>query len=412
MANYTRFSVRMIMPDFTTNKQEVLVYTMDFRAYLSIADRRKAVERSLKINLSNIGNYSLNSDIASTKNCENMIGVAQIPLGVAGPLKVQSSKFKVQSYYIPLATTEGALVASVNRGSKAITRSGGANIVSKKIGITRAPVFVVENAFEGEKAINWIKKNIAEIKKIAEKTSSHLKLLDINSWMTGRNLFLRFKFDSQDAMGMNMATIACTQAVSFIEQKTKAKLVSISGNVCVDKKPNILNMIEGRGIQVWADCVLPLTIVEKVLKTTPDKFVDIVTRKVYLGSILSGSIGANSHAANVLAAIFLATGQDVAHIAEVSSVITTAEKVKNGLYASVFLPDLGVGTVGGGTGLATQKEALDILGVAGGDRGKNSQRLAEVIGGSVLAGEISLIASLSANSLACAHRKLGRGEKI
>ena len=260
--------------------------------------------------------------------------------------------------------------------------------------------------------IKWVKDNFSEIKKITEKTSSHLKLLEIKPWMVGRNLFLRFKFDSQDAMGMNMATIACTLAADLIEKKTKAKLISISGIICVDKKPNMLNIIEGRGIQVWADCVLPLEVVEKVLKTTPEKFVDVVMRKVYLGSILTGSIGANSHAANVLAAIFTATGQDIAHVAEVSSVITTAEVVKKGLYVSVFLSDLVVGTIGGGTDLATQKEALNILGVFGGDNGRNSQKLAEIIGAAVLAGEISLIASLSVNSLASAHRKLGRGEKI
>lgn len=385
---------------------------MDFRGYSDINLRRKALEKELRIKLAHVGNYSLDAKIASTRNCENMIGAIQVPLGVAGPLKIKNQKLKIKNYYIPLATTEGALVASVNRGCKAIAQSGGANVVSKKIGITRAPVFVVESINMGEEIIKWVRDNFSEIKKITEETSSHLKLLEIKPWTIGRNLFLRFKFDSQDAMGMNMATIACTLAADLIERKTKAKLVSISGNVCTDKKSNMLNVIEGRGTQVWADCILPFDIVEKVLKTTLEKFVDVVTRKVYLGSILSGSIGANSHAANVLAAIFLATGQDIAHIAEVSSVITTAEIVKEGLYISVFIPDLVVGTIGGGTGLATQKEALNILGIAGGDNGKNSQKLAEIIGGAVLAGEISLIASLSVNSLACAHQKLGRGEKI
>jgi hydroxymethylglutaryl-CoA reductase (NADPH) len=230
--------------------------------------------------------------------------------------------------------------------------------------------------------------------------------------MIGKSLFLRFKFDSQDAMGMNMVTIASTLAADFIEKKTKAKLVSVSGNVCVDKKPNMLNFIEGRGTRVWADCMISEEIVNKILKTTPEKFVDVVTRKVYIGSIVSGSIGANSHAANVLAAIFAATGQDIAHISEVSSVITTAELTKEGLYVSVNLSDLVVGTIGGGTGLETQREALNILGVYGGDGGKNSQKMAEIIGADVLAGEISLIASLSVNSLARAHRELGRGEKI
>ncbi len=389
---------------------------MNLRGVGGVQERRKLLENHLKIKLPNIGSFSMDEDIASSRNCENMIGAVQIPLGIAGPLKIKNSSIrqaqdKIQNYYIPLATTEGALVASVNRGCKAITQSGGASIVSNKIGITRAPVFTVENAFAGEKTINWVKNNFDEIKKSAEQTSSHLTLLDIKPWMVGRNLFLRFKFDSQDAMGMNMTTIACALAADLIEKKTKAKLVSISGNMCVDKKPNIINFIEGRGIQVWADCVLTKEIVEKTLKTTFEKFLDVVTRKVYLGSILSGSIGANSHAANVLAAIFMATGQDVAHVAEVSSVVTTAEIVKNGLYVSVFLPDLVLGTVGGGTGLETQKEALSIIGVSGGDNGKNSQKLAEIIGGAVLAGEISLIASLSINSLACSHQKLGRGGK-
>lgn len=385
--------------------------TMDLRGYSDINLRRKDLEKILKTKLSHMGNYSLDVKIASAKNCENMIGAVQIPLGVAGPLRIQSSLQK-REVFVPLATTEGALVASVSRGSNAITQSGGANVVSKKVGITRAPVFVVENIKEGERIIRWVENNFVEIKKVTEETSSHLELLDINSWMVGRNLFLRFKFDSQDAMGMNMATIACTLAADFIEKKTKAKLVSVSGNVCVDKKPNMLNFIEGRGTQVWADCLLSREIVDKVLKTTPEKFTDVVIRKVYLGSILSGSIGANSHAANVLTAIFAATGQDIAHVAESSSVIMTAEVVDKGLYVSVNLPDIVVGTVGGGTGLETQKEALNILGVFGGDNGRNSQKLAEIIGAAVLAGEISLISSLSINSLARAHRKLGRGENL
>lgn len=387
-----------------------IVSTMDLRGYSDINLRRKALEKELKVKLPHVGSYSLDAQLASTKNCENMIGAVQIPLGIAGPLKIKSS-LQNRDVFIPMSTTEGALVASVNRGSKAITQGGGANVVSKKVGITRAPVFVVENIKEGEELIKWVKDNFSEIKKITEDSSSHLKLLEIRPWMVGRNLFLRFKFDSQDAMGMNMATVACTLAADLIEKKTKAKLVSISGNVCADKKSNMLNVIEGRGTQVWADCILSLEIVGKVLKTTLGKFIDVVTRKVYLGSILSGSIGANSHAANVLAAIFTATGQDIAHIAEVSSVVTTAEMVKEGLYISVFIPDLVIGTIGGGTGLGTQKEALNILGVFGGDNGKNSQRLAEIIGAAVLAGEVSLIASLSINSLACAHKKLGRGEK-
>jgi hydroxymethylglutaryl-CoA reductase (NADPH) len=384
---------------------------MDLRKYSDINSRRKDLEDVLKIELSDIGKCALDTGVASVKNCENMIGAVQIPLGIAGPLRIISS-LQDREVFLPLATTEGALVASVSRGSKAITQAGGASVISEKVGITRSPVFLVDNVKEGEKVIKWTKNNFIKIKKIAEGTSSHLTLLDIKPWMVGRSLFLRFRFDSQDAMGMNMATIACSLAADLIENETKVKLVSVSGNVCVDKKPNMLNFIEGRGTRVWADCTISEEIVNKILKTTPEKFVDVVTRKVYVGSIVSGSIGANSHAANVLAAIFAATGQDIAHISEVSSVITTAEVTRGGLYVSVNLSDLVVGTVGGGTGLGTQKEALNILGVYGGDGGKNSQKLAEIIGAAVLAGEISLIASLSVNSLARAHRELGRGEKI
>lgn len=388
-----------------------IAYIMDLRGYSDINLRRKNLEKMLKVKLSHVGNYSLNAEIASTKNCENMIGAVQIPLGVAGPLKIRSS-LQNRDVFIPLATTEGALVASVNRGSKAILQSGGASVISKKVGITRAPVFVVEDINEGEKTAKWVRENFSMLKETVEETSSHLKLLTIVSQIVGRNLFLRFNFDSQDAMGMNMATIACTVVADIIEKKTKAKLVSISGNYCADKKPNMLNFIQGRGIQVSADCTLSLDVVKRILKTTPEKFIDVVNRKVYIGSILSGSIGANSHAANVLAAIFAATGQDLAHISEVSSVVTTAEITNKGLYVSVFLSDLVIGTIGGGTGLETQKEALTIMGLSGGSCGENSQKLAEIIGAAVLAGELSLIASLSVNSLARAHRKLGRGEKI
>jgi hydroxymethylglutaryl-CoA reductase (NADPH) len=383
---------------------------MSFRAYSDPDSRRKGLEKFLNIELKHVGKYSINVGLASAKNCENMIGVTQMPIGIAGPLKIKS-KLQNREIFVPLTTTEGALVASVNRGAKAINQGGGANIISKKVGITRAPVFVVKNINEGEKVIEWLSENFTKIQKITESTSSHLKLLEVKPLGVGKNIFLRFKFDTQDAMGMNMVTIASTIAADYIEKNTKAKLISISGNFCVDKKPNTLNFIEGRGIQVQADCVISREDVAEILKTTPEKFAEVVVRKVYLGSIVSGSIGANSHAANVLAAIFAATGQDLAHLAEIGSVVTTAEVVAEGLYISVFIPDLVVGTVGGGTGLGTQKEALSILGVFGGNKGKNSQKFAEIIGGAVLAGEISLIASLSENSLAKAHRKLGRGEK-
>ncbi|OGH13782.1 MAG: hypothetical protein A2687_03260 [Candidatus Levybacteria bacterium RIFCSPHIGHO2_01_FULL_38_26] len=373
-----------------------------------MSDRRKGVEDNIGVSLKNIGNYSINEEIASSRNCENMIGVTQIPIGIAGPLKIKSEFFK-EEFFLPLATTEGVLVASVSRGCKAITLSGGANVLSKKIGITRAPVFVVENILEGKKFADWVHANFDQLKKIAEDTSSHLKLLEIKAISMGRNVYLRFRFDSHDAMGMNMATIAVTKSAEFIEKKVHVKCVAVSGNMCVDKKPNFLNFIEGRGYMVSAEALIPKKLVKTVLKAEINEIIEVYQRKIVYGSALSGSIGSNAHFANILAAIFAATGQDLAHVAECSIGTTTIETVKDSLYASVYLPDLAVGTVGGGTGLETQKEALSIMGVAGGDNGKNARKFAEIIGGAVLAGEISLLASLAEGSLASVHKRLGRG---
>ena len=383
---------------------------MDFRAYTDIDERRKALGKNLKLNFSHLGKYSIDARLASTKNCENMIGVIQVPLGVAGPLKIISNNVK-EEFFLPLATTEGALVASVNRGCKVILQSGGVSIISEKIGITRAPVFAVKNIIEGKKFVSWVNDNFNAIKEIAETTSSHLKLLEIKPTSMGRNVYLRFRFDSGDAMGMNMATIAVTKAAEFIKKETSVSCTAISGNMCVDKKPNFLNFIEGRGHTVSADVLIPRKVVKEVLKANIEDIVDVSQRKLMYGSILSGSLGANAHYANVLGAIFTATGQDVAHVAECAMGITTVEEVKGNLYASVYLPDLVVGTVGGGTNLETQKEALSIMKLSGGNKGKNAQKLAEVIAGAVLAGEVSLLASFANNSLACAHQLLGRGIK-
>jgi hydroxymethylglutaryl-CoA reductase (NADPH) len=383
--------------------------TFSPRDFTNSKERRLALEKHLSINLQNIGSFSINEDVASNRNCENMIGAVQIPIGIAGPLRIQDAKLKLHDYFLPLATTEGALIASVSRGCKAILESGGAKIVNKKNGITRAPVFAVKDILQGKEFIENVEKHFDVFKKITENSSKHLKLLGIKSWMVGKNVYIRFSFDSQDAMGMNMATIATSEIVDHLEDKTNIKCIAISGNMCVDKKPNFLNFIEGRGISVWADIHIPNNIILSILKTTPEKFIEVVERKLVYGSILSGSIGSNAHMANVLSAIFLATGQDIAHISECAAGITTAEKTKDGLYVSIYLPDLVVGTVGGGTNLVTQKESLSIIGLDGGNNGENSTKFAEIIAGSVLAGEISLIASLAEGSLVKAHKKLGRG---
>lgn len=393
---------------------------MNLRGFSNASQRRKALEKSLRISLSNIGYYSLDEKAAAAKNCENMIGVVQIPLGVAGPLKVQSSilrqssgqEFKVQSYYIPLATTEGALVASVNRGCKAVTESGGTIIGSYNIGATRGPVFYTGNIRNTQRLYEWVKKNEEKIKKAAESTSTHLTFKKLIFRGLAEYAFIRFAFDTQDAMGMNMATIATEKIVELIEKETGISCISIAGNFDADKKPAWINFIENRGHKVWAEATIRKGVVKLILKTSPEKIYDVWLSKNMLGSAMSGSLGFNAHFANIVSSVFIATGQDPAHIVEASMGVTTARITKDGdLYFSIYIPALMIGTVGGGTSLETQKEALSIMGIVGGSEGENAQKLAEIIGGVVLSGELSLLASLAEGTLASAHQKLGRGGK-
>ena len=372
---------------------------MILKNFRSTGERRIALEKGLRVDLQNIGSYTLSEQVASSRNCENMIGAAQIPLGVAGPLRVGE-----KDYYVPLATTEGALVASVNRGCKAISESGGAIVDSYRVGATRGPVFKVNSWQENTKLYDFIMGNKEKFNELARLTSGHIKLIDVDARCIGHHQFVRFSYDTQDAMGLNMVTIATQKIVDFIGKETGTRCLSLAGNFDIDKKPAWSNFIRGRGFEAWAEVTVPHKIISNVLKTNARNVYETWLAKCMIGSAVSGSMGFNAHYANVIAALFIATGQDPAHVVEGSLGITTAEVV-NGkdLYVSVYLPDLMVGTVGGGTGLATQKEALTLLGVS------NSQKFAEVAAGAVLAGEISLLSSLSAGTLAQSHQKLARG---
>lgn len=330
-----------------------------------------------------------------------MIGASQVPMGIAGPLRIEK-----KDYYIPLATTEGALVASVNRGCKAITQSGGAMVDSHRVGATRGPVFRVKNLSQHDEIYRYLTTHLSELQKIAEATSHHLKLKKLLTRGVGRFRYIRFVFDTQDAMGMNMATIASQALAVHIEQKFGVSCISLAGNFDVDKKPSWLNVIENRGTKVWAEVTIPASVLGTVLKTTAQKVYEVWIAKCMIGSAISGSMGFNAQFANIIAAVFLATGQDLGHVGEASCGITTCEVVDGkDLYIQVCLPDLMVGTVGGGTGLSTQKEALGIIGAA------TSQQFAEIIGAAVLAGELSLLSSLEEGTLAKAHSRLARGGK-
>jgi len=370
--------------------------------------RRRYVAEETGADLSTIGEYAFDAEDAEP-NVENMIGAAQVPMGVVGPVPVAGGAAE-GDYHLPLATTEGALIASVNRGCSAIRSAGGADARITDSGMTRAPVFRVDGVVEGKEVVDWVADNEDRLREAAESTTSHGELLGVDPYVVGDSVYLRFAYDTKDAMGMNMATIATGEACDVIEAETPAELVALSGNLCSDKKPAAINAIEGRGRTVTADVELDRELVEERFGTTPEAIAEANTRKNLVGSAKAGSLGFNAHAANVVAAAFLATGQDEAQVVEGANAITTIDDRGDALYASVSIASLEVGTVGGGTKLPTQAEALDVLDLRGGGDppGSNADALAEIIAVGALAGELSLLAALASRHLSSAHEDLGR----
>ena len=374
--------------------------------------RRQYLEKATGAKLENIGKTIIDLNTVVGRNIENVIGAVQIPVGVAGPLLVRGD-YANGYFYVPLATTEGALVASVNRGAKLVTESGGAKAKVLKDGMARAPLFKLPSLVDAVEFVNWVTQHFEEVKKAAESTTRHGRLKEIQPFVVGNYVWLRMVFSTGDAMGMNMATIAAEAAARYIQEGfPKARLVALSGNMCVDKKPNSVNFLLGRGKTVVAEALIRREQLEK-LGTTPEAVHEVNVAKNLVGSALAHSYGFNAHFANIVAAVFIATGQDVAQVVESSMGITTTEPREEGLYISVFLPSLEVGTVGGGTGLPTQREALELLGVAGPGNppGTNALKFAEIVAAAVLAGELNLLVALARNELASAHKKLGRGAR-
>ncbi len=337
-------------------------------------------------------------------NIEHYIGMSQIPTGIAGPLKVNGEHAK-GIFYVPLATTEGALVASANRGMHIITKSGGANARVISENMTKAPIFVFKNADEALKFGKWTDNNYNKIKEAAESTTKYGKLIGIEKFLVGRRMILKMSYTCGDAMGANMITMTTQKACEFISKNYQMEDYVLQSNLEGEKKVSYMNFFTGRGKRVYADAVIKKEYVEKYLHTTVDRIISVAQNSTY-GSIMSGMIGTNAHIANIITAIFIATGQDVAHVHDSSVGITTIDKTKDGdLYISVNLPSLAIGTIGGGTGIGTQKECLEILDCAG--TGKVS-KLAEIIAAAVLAGDLSLAGSQAAGDFASAHDKLGR----
>jgi len=373
--------------------------------------RRQYLEKAVGVRLENIGKTIIDLNTVVGRNIENVIGAVQIPVGVAGPLLVRGD-YANGYFYVPLATTEGALVASVNRGAKFVTESGGVRVKVLKDGMARAPLFRLPSLVDAVEFVEWVTQHFDELKKAAESTTRHGRLKEVQPFIVGNYVWLRLVFSTGDAMGMNMATIASEAVAKYVQQHfPKARLVALSGNMCVDKKANAVNFLLGRGKTVTAEAVVKREVLERLGITAEDVH-EVNVRKNLIGSALAHSYGFNAHFANIVAAIFIATGQDVAQVVESSMGITSTEPRDEGLYISVSLPSLEVGTVGGGTGLPTQREALALLGVAGSGNppGTNALKFAEIIAAAVLAGELNLLIALARNELASAHQRLGRAK--
>ncbi|MCE3295780.1 MAG: 3-hydroxy-3-methylglutaryl-CoA reductase [Crocinitomicaceae bacterium] len=355
------------------------------------------------------GKKLLNDFSVMEGNIENYIGMSQVPTGIMGPVKVLGTHAE-GDFYVPLATSEGALVASYHRGAKACYLAGGATSVCLVEGVQRSPLFKFEHIGELGLFLAWVLNNIDEYKRITSESSRFAQLLDIRSNIEGNHLILTFEFHTGDASGQNMVTI-CTDAIcQYIIKNVpvKPKMWFIEGNYSGDKKATALSFTTVRGKKVTTEVKLSEKIVNEVLKTTP-KAMHEYWRSSTIGVIQSGAVGAQGHYANGLTALFIATGQDAACVAEAATGITRMELCDDGsLYAAVTLPNLIVGTVGGGTSLPTQRECLELMGCYGAGK---ARKFAEICGAVVLAGELSIAAALSAGHFASAHQNLGRKKK-
>ena len=338
-------------------------------------------------------------------NIENIIGFTQVPVGAIGPLKINGDHAK-GDFYVPLSTTEGALIASFNRGARVISLSGGANVAVIRDSIQRAPFFELENLFRAREFMKWIGKQFVWLQQIAQSTTNNGKLLDYHAFLQGKVVFLRLNFSTGDAMGMNMITKATQEVCKYIAGHFPIVRYSLESNMAVDKKPAHINSILGRGKTVSAEVLVKKNILSKYLHTTAKEIEKAYHHQV-TGSFLAGTLGVNGHYANGIAALFLACGQDLANISESCVGYSSLETIGDDLYVSVNLPSLVVGTVGGGVSLPTQRECLEIMGCYG--TGK-SKKFAEIVAATALAGEISLEASIVAGDFVSAHEKYGRNK--
>jgi hydroxymethylglutaryl-CoA reductase (NADPH) len=369
------------------------------------AERRRAFAREQTgADLSHVGSFSVDPSVLPG-NIENFLGVAQVPIGLAGPLLVNGEHAHGQ-FYVPMATTEGTLVASYNRGMRLLTRAGGVTATVVDDRMQRAPVFILQDARRARELAQWIREHHEQIRAASESTTSVGRLVEIEQYHVGPLLYLRFDYTTGDAAGQNMVGRATHAACEWIAANHPAgPRYVLSGAIDTDKKHSQLNVLRTRGKRVVAEATIPAELLEQQMGVTPGQLFRM--RQIsQAGGVLAGSSNYGAHAANGLAALFIATGQDAANIAESHTAITYSQVLDSGdYYWSITLPALIVATVGGGTGLPTQRECLEVLGCAGPGR---VQAFAEICAAVVLAGEVSLASAVLAGDWVSSHERLGR----
>jgi len=355
-------------------------------------------------NLETVSAYSIDPAVTQG-NVENFIGAIQMPLGLAGPIRIQGEHAK-GDFYVPLATTEGTLVASYSRGMRAISESGGVKTTVVKHSMQRAPVFLFEDALQARDFGGWLKNNISSIRQAAESTSSIGKLIEIEQYPIANMLYTRFCYTTGDAAGQNMTGKATFVACEWIKNNHPVKPSYIlSGAIDTDKKHSAMNMIQTRGKRVIAEFTLKKEVARELLRVDP-KVLYRYRQIAAVGAIQSGAVYSGAHSANGIAALFIATGQDEANVAESHAGITYGQLLEDGdYYWSVTLPAVICATFGGGTGLPSQRECLEVLDCYG--VGK-ADKFAEIVAAVVLAGDVSLTSAVLAGDWVTSHEAHGR----
>jgi hydroxymethylglutaryl-CoA reductase (NADPH) len=373
-----------------------------------IRARQDFIRERTGAELTHVAAYSFDPHVMQG-NVEHFTGVAQVPMGFAGPLLVKGEHAQGE-FYVPLACTEGTLVASYNRGMKVLHGSGGVKCAVVGDGMQRAPVFIFEDAASARRFVDWMGGNTEGIRAAAEATDPFVTLDHIDPYLSNRFAFLRFNFQTGDAAGMNMVGKATLAACNWILQACDAVEIQkfyLESNFATDKKASMINVLRTRGKRVTAEAVIKRDILLQVMDAETESLYQHYKAAV-VGAMLSGANNNGCHAANAVTAVFLATGQDVANVSESSAGILYSELLPNrDLYMSITLPSLIVATCGGGTALPTQREALQAMGCLGAGK---VRKLAEIVAGTVLAGEISLAAAISSLDWVSSHDQYGRND--